>query len=65
MPPNRISQTLAGKRVATGDTALRFGHWFGADPQFWLYLQSANEIRVVKTIAGTEITLLPVRVGVA
>lgn len=51
--------------MATGDTALRFGHWFGADPQFWLYLQSANEIRVVKTIAGTEITLLPVRVGVA
>ena len=36
VPPNRISQITAGKRSITGDTALRLGHWFGVDPQFWL-----------------------------
>ena len=40
VPPNRISQILAGKRSVTGDTALRIGHWFGIDPQFWLNLQT-------------------------
>ena len=34
VPPNRVSQIIAGKRSVTGDTALRFGHWFGTDPQF-------------------------------
>lgn len=29
----------------TGNTVLRFGHWFGMEPQFWLNLQSAYEIR--------------------
>ncbi len=40
VPPNRISQIIAGKRSVTGDTALRFGHWFGVDPQFWMNLQT-------------------------
>ena len=39
-PPNRISQIIAGKRAVTGDTALRFGHRFGVEPQFWLNLQT-------------------------
>ena len=30
VPPNRISQIIAGKRSVTGDTALRLGHWFGS-----------------------------------
>ena len=38
VPANRISQILSGKRVVTGDSALRFGHWFGMGPQFWLNL---------------------------
>ncbi|MDE2703736.1 MAG: HigA family addiction module antitoxin, partial [Gemmatimonadota bacterium] len=29
VPPTRVSQIIAGKRSVTGDTALRFGHWFG------------------------------------
>jgi addiction module HigA family antidote len=44
VPPNRISQIIAGKRAVTGDSALRFGHWFGTEPQFWLNLQSAFDI---------------------
>ena len=61
VPPNRISQIIAGKRAVTGDTALRFGHWFGTDPQFWLNLQSAWEIRIAEQKVGQEIARLPVR----
>ena len=63
VPPNRISQIIAGKRAVTGDTALRFGHWFGTEPQFWLNLQSAYEIRIAEEKAGRAIAQLPVRTG--
>lgn len=61
VPPNRISQIIAGKRAVTRDTALRFGHWFGTEPQFWLNLQSAYEIRLAEEKTGREIAQLPVR----
>ena len=64
VPPNRVSQIIAGKRGVTGDTALRLGHWFGADPQFWLNLQSAYEIRKAEEKAGRDIAQLPRRLGV-
>ncbi len=32
VPPNRVSQIIAGKCSIKGETALRFGHWFGTDP---------------------------------
>ncbi len=64
VPPNRISQIIAGKRAVTGDTALRLGHWFGVDPQFWLNLQAAYEIRIAEQNAGREIAALPVRAGI-
>ncbi len=44
VPPNRVSQIIAGKRSVTSDTALRFGHWFGVEPQFWLNLQSQFDL---------------------
>lgn len=65
VPPNRISQIVAGKRAITGDTALRFGHWFGVDPQFWLNLQSAYDLRLAAERSGPDIARLPVRSGVA
>jgi addiction module HigA family antidote len=55
VPPNRISQIIAGKCAVTGDTALRFGHWFGTEPQFWLNLQSAFDIRIAEEKTGREI----------
>lgn len=61
VPPNRISQIIAGKRAVTGDTALRLGHWFGMEPQFWLNLQGAFELRIAEEIAGREIAQLPIR----
>ena len=46
VPPNRISQIIAGKRSISGDTALRLGHWFGTSPQFWINLQSQFDLAI-------------------
>lgn len=61
VPPNRVGQIIAGKRSVTGDTALRFGHWFGTDPGFWLNLQSQYELAKAHEAAGTTIRGLPTR----
>jgi addiction module HigA family antidote len=61
VPPNRISQIVAGKRAITGDTALRLGHWFGTDPQFWLNLQAQHDLVVASLQTGEAICHLPTR----
>ncbi|MGH7043415.1 MAG: HigA family addiction module antitoxin [Acetobacteraceae bacterium] len=61
VPPNRIGQIIAGKRAITGDTALRLGHWFGVDPQFWLNLQAQFELAAAERQAGKAIDRLPRR----
>jgi addiction module HigA family antidote len=61
VPPNRISQLLRGRRSITGDTALRLGHWFGADAQFWLNLQSAYDLRLAEQQVGEAVQKLPTR----
>ena len=61
VPPNRVSQIIAGKRSVTGDTALRFGHWFGADPQFWLNLQAQFDLVQADKETGAAIRHLPTR----
>ena len=64
VPPNRVSQIIAGKRSITGDTALRFGHWFGTDPQFWLNLQAQFDLLQADKETGEMIRHLPTaRVG--
>ena len=52
VPANRVSQIILGKRSVTGDSALRFGHWFGVDPQFWLNLQSQFDLAVAEEKVG-------------
>ena len=61
VPPNRISQIIAGKRGITGDTALRFGHWFGTDPHFWLNLQAQFDLAEAEREIGEAIQNLPTR----
>jgi len=63
VPPNRISQIIAGKRAVTGDTALRFGHWFDVEPQFWMNLQGAYDLRVAQEAVGKAVEKLPKRVA--
>ena len=61
VPPNRISQIVSGRRAITGDTALRLGHWFGNNPQFWLNLQTAYDLRMAERTAGRQVAKLPTR----
>jgi antitoxin HigA-1 len=61
VPPNRVSQIIAGKRGVTGDTALRFGHWFGMEPQFWLNLQAQWELVQAEHEVGEAVRRLPRR----
>lgn len=63
VPPNRVTQIIQGKRAITGDTALRLGHWFGINPQFWLNLQSAHDLRVAQAEIGRIVAGLPTRPG--
>ena len=61
VPANRVSQIIAGKRGITGDTALRFGHWFGTDPQLWLNLQAQWDLVQAEQETGEAIRHLPTR----
>ena len=61
VPANRISQIISGKRSVTGDTALRFGHWFGTDAQFWINLQAQFELATAAREKGEAIRKLPTR----
>lgn len=61
VPPNRVSQIIAGKRAITGDTALRFGHWFEVEPEFWLNLQSQFDLAIADKETGHAIRHLPTR----
>jgi len=63
VPPNRVSQIIAGKRSITGDTALRFGHWFGVEPQFWLNLQSQYDLALAERETGEKVRALPTAAG--
>ena len=58
--PNRISQIICSERSVTGDTALRFGHWFGVDPQFWLNLQTQFDLAITDQRIGAVVRGLPV-----
>ena len=59
LPPNRVSQIIAGKRPITGDTALRLGHWFGTEPQFWMNLQTQHDLAVAAQELGEAVEALP------
>ncbi len=59
VPPNRVSQIVAGKRSITGDTALRLGHWFGVEPRFWMNLQAQHDLAVAAREVGEAVESLP------
>ena len=59
VPANRISQIIAGKRAISGDTALRLGHWFGMEPQFWMNLQTQYDLALAKLNIGADLEKLP------
>ena len=48
VPPNRITQIIAGKRSISADTALRLGQFFGTSADSWLNLQVRYDLEVAK-----------------
>ena len=65
VPANRISQIINGKRSITGDTALRFGHWFDVEPEFWVNLQAHFDLVCADNEAGDAIRSLPTRANLS
>jgi|SRR5215467_13321478 len=63
VPVNRVTAIINGQRGITADTALRFGHWFGTSPEYWLSLQKLYELRLAQAEAGEIIAKLPTRTG--
>jgi addiction module HigA family antidote len=59
VPTNRVTGIVNGQRAITGDTALRFAHFFGTTAEFWLNLQSLYELRLAEQRAGRTIKALP------
>ena len=55
VPTNRITEILNGDRSITGDTALRLGHFFKTEPEFWMNLQMTYELRMAAQKAGKSI----------
>lgn len=55
VPPNRITQIIAGKRNMTADTALRLGRWLGTGPELWMNLQVSYELRQAQQNLGREL----------
>jgi antitoxin HigA-1 len=46
--PRRINEVVHGRRAISADTALRLGHFFGMEAQFWLNLQSRYDMEVTR-----------------
>lgn len=59
VPPQRISEIVAGKRAITADTDLRLSRFFSLSKGYWLRAQAAYDIEVAEdalaeTLAGIE-----------
>ncbi|MFX1684896.1 HigA family addiction module antitoxin [Paraburkholderia sp. A1RO-5L] len=52
---NRINDIVLERRGITPDTALRLARYFGGDPQSWLNMQQAYDLKVAVAKSGREI----------
>lgn len=55
VPPRRINETVHGKRGITADKALRLGRYFAMDAQFWINLQSHDDLEVETDALGDSL----------
>ena len=61
VPPNRISQIIAGKRAITADTALRLARYFGTSADLWMNLQKTYELDLARQQIGEAVKHIPTR----
>jgi addiction module HigA family antidote len=50
VPPQRISEIVAGKRAVTADTDLRLCRFFGLSKGYWLRAQAAHDTEVAEEV---------------
>jgi len=55
VPPNRMTEIVAGRRGITADTALRLGRYFGTGPGLWMRLQMEYDLKTAQREKGDEI----------
>ena len=55
LPTNRITAIVNEERALTADTALRLARYLGGEPEFWLNLQSAYDLKIAARDAGRAI----------
>ncbi|SRR5712691_11939620 len=65
VPPNRISQIIAGRRAISADTALRLARYFGTTPDLWMNLQKTYELDLARQHLGKTIRHIPQRASAA
>ena len=51
----RISHVVRGKRAVTAELALRFGHYFGQSPRYWLNLQNRYDMDIAEDALGERV----------
>lgn len=51
VPPRRINEIVHGKRGITADTAIRLARYFGTSEEFWMNLQTNDELRLGAPVA--------------
>ena len=61
VPPPRVNDIVLERRGVSADTAVRLSRFFGTTEQFWLNLQGAYEVSLVKAEHGDEIELIEPR----
>ena len=55
VPAPRVNDIVLRKRGISADTAVRLAKFFGTSEQFWLGLQSAYEVSLIKSECHDEI----------
>src|SRR5256885_16625275 len=58
VPPPRVNDIVLERRGVSADTAVRLSRFFGTTEQFWLNLQGAYEVSLVKAEQGDWIELI-------
>ncbi len=64
VPPQRISEIIAGKRSITADTDLRLCRFFGLSNGYWLRAQAAHDTEVAeRKLRKTIMNIKPFAAG--
>jgi addiction module HigA family antidote len=50
IPPNRVTEIIAGRRSVTADTAIRLARYWGTTVDLWLNLQSKHDVAMAERL---------------